>query len=409
MAAASAANPGTEQAIVRVAMVGTRGVPARYGGFETAVEEIGRRLVERGHQVTVYCRPDDPSDAGEAIQCHGIERLELPALRRRSLETLSHTLLSSVDAWWKREFDVVFLFNAANAPFIPLLRRRSTPVAVHVDGLESRRAKWGGAGRRYYRITEGVAVRWADALIADAEAIARYYADEFSATTEQISYGAPLLDHPGEDGLGQLGLESGRYHLVVARFEPENHVDLIVRGYRRSDAAWPLVVVGSAPYAHEYSSAVRAAAGDDQRIHLLGPVWDQELLDRLYHHAVTYVHGHSVGGTNPSLLRAMGATTAVIAYDVVFAREVLGEAGVYFGDEAALACAIETAETDPDSVRRRAIAGRARAERSYRWDDVASAYEALGERLTVGWSRRGEVSGRRRRSSPWSDGSTPST
>jgi glycosyltransferase involved in cell wall biosynthesis len=386
---------------VRIALVGTRGVPARYGGFETAVEEIGRRLAEGGHDVTVYCR----SSADQPVPKRYLEMscVSLPALRHKALETLSHTFLSALDVLRRPRFDVVFLFNAANVPFVPLLRRRHTPVAIHVDGLELRRSKWGRVGRRYYRVAEAIAARWADALIADAAAIGDYYRAEFGAATEVIAYGAPLLHDLDASGLADLGLEPGRYHLVVARFEPENHVDLIVRGYRASAARWPLVVVGGAPYAHGYVAAVHAHAEGDDRIRLIGPVWDQALLDRLYHHAGSYLHGHSVGGTNPSLLRAMGAGAPVVAFDVVFAREVLDDAGRYFADETSLARLVDEVESDPPAAVARGERGRQRAASEYRWDDVATAYERLAERLRTGASTRRQVSGRRDPSSVWND------
>ena len=173
---------------LRFAMVGTRGVPAQYGGFETAVEEVGARLVERGHRVDVYCR-----NPGQSLTEHrGMRLVNLPAVRRRSLETLSHSGLSIAHAAWHRP-DAMVVFNAANAPFLPLLRARGVPVATHVDGLEWQRSKWGGAGRRYYRLAESLAVRWSDALIADSLGIQDYYRDEFGARTELISYGAPEL------------------------------------------------------------------------------------------------------------------------------------------------------------------------------------------------------------------------
>jgi glycosyltransferase involved in cell wall biosynthesis len=385
-------------------MVGTRGVPAQYGGFETAVEEIGKRLADAGHDVTVYCR----STEGTAPAAYlGMRRIVLPALHRKSLETLSHTFLSACDAFRRPRFDAVFLFNAANAPFLPIVRRRRTRVAVHLDGLESRRGKWGKVGRKYYRACEALSVRWGDALIADAEAIAQYYVEEFGATTEVIAYGAPAIDDLGTEGLDEFGVEPGKYHLVVARFEPENHVDIIVRGFRHSQASWPLLVVGGAPYAHGYIADVHDAADGDERIRFLGPVWDQALLDRLYHHAGTYIHGHSVGGTNPSLLRAMGAGTAVLAYDVVFAREVLGDTGQFFRDEGSLAELVETVEADASALDGRGAAARRRVMDRYRWDDVAREYERLAERLAAGFSRRREVSGRRRARSLWRGGRLP--
>ena len=385
---------GNQRPSLRIALLGTRGVPAHYGGFETAVEEIGRRLVDRGHDVTVYCRAGNAAE--EDLREHlGMRLVTRPALRVRALETLSHTALAVVHAMRRDRHDAVFLFNAANAVFLPALRARRVPVAVHVDGLEWQRAKWSGAGRRYYRRAEALAVRWADALIADAPGIAAYYADEFGATTELLTYGAPIVRDAPHDRLDEHGLQRGGYHLVVARFEPENHVELIVRGYRSSSARRPLVVVGGAPYSDDYTARVRAAAGDDPRIRLLGPVWDQAALDQLYAHALLYLHGHSVGGTNPSLLRAMGAGTAVGAYDVGFNRDVLGPGPARFDDAAGVAAAVERAEGDPARCAALGDELRARAEARFRWDDVAAGYEDLALRLAGGRSRRGEVDGRR--------------
>jgi glycosyltransferase involved in cell wall biosynthesis len=294
---------------------------------------------------------------------------------------------------------VAVLFNSANSPLLPALRARHIPVATHVDGLEWQRAKWSGVGRRYYRAAEALAVRWSDALIADAPGIQDYYRAEFDADSEYIAYGAPLLADPGADLLGPLDLAPGGFHLAVARFEPENHVEEIVRGYRASSAERPLVVVGSAPYSDDYTARVRAAAGDDPRIRLVGAVWDQRLLDQLYFGACTYLHGHSVGGTNPSLLRAMGAGTATIAYDVVFNHGVLGPSGRYFSDPASLAAALDRAEGAPEETAELARTARQQAER-FDWDDVAKRYEQLAERLASGWTAHGTASRRRRALGP---------
>ena len=365
---------------LRIALIGTRGIPAAYGGFETAVEEVGRRLVERGHRVLVYGR-----DAGTAGDVHlGMRRVTLPAVRQKALETLSHTALSTVHAVTKARPDAAFVFNAANSPFLPLLRARRIPVALHMDGLEWRRSKWGPRGKAYYRAAESFGVRQADAIIADAPGIADYYDHQFGVASELIRYGAPLLDDAPSDGIRELGLEPGGYHLVVARFEPENHVREIVEGYAMSQATKPLVVVGSAPYAAEYTAAIDRIAAADPRIRLLGAVYDQDLLDALYHHASTYLHGHSVGGTNPSLLRAMGAGTAVIAFDVVFNREVLDEQGWYFRTPADVAAAVDAAESDAGDVAAASAAVRRRAADAFSWDDVAATYEDLARRLAAG-------------------------
>ncbi len=376
---------------MRIALVGTRGVPAAYGGFETAVEEVGRRLVGRGHDVTVYCRGGDVTRQ----EFLGMHLVHLPAVQSRTLETLSHTAASVAHLFVHRRPDVAVVFNAANSPFLPVLKAKGIPVATHMDGLEWRRAKWGGTGRRYYRLAESLAVRWSDALIADARGIQDYYREEFGTDTTLITYGAPLLANPASHRLAELGLQPGRFHVLVARFEPENNVHLAVEGMLRSTAKHPLVVVGSAPYADQYTARIRALAGRDDRVRLAGSIYDQELLDQLYAHALTYVHGHSVGGTNPSLLRAMGARTAVLAFDVSFNREVLGADGRYFSVPQELAGLLAAAEAAPDDVLGRATRLRSRAATLYRWDDVAVKYEQLCARLVGADPVRQAASGRR--------------
>jgi glycosyltransferase involved in cell wall biosynthesis len=240
-------------------------------------------------------------------------------------------------------------------------------------------------------------VRWSDALIADAQGISDYYRTEFGAATDLISYGAPILTDVGADRLAELDLQPGGYHLVVARFEPENHVDVIVDGYVHSAATKPLVVVGSAPYADAYTARIHELA--DARTRLLGGVWDQVLLDQLYANAFTYLHGHSVGGTNPSLLRAIGAGAATTAFDIGFNREVLGEAGLYFRTPADVAACLEQTEAEPHTTGQRAELARARAA-AYDWDDVAGKYEQLCDELASGarrarLAREGRPSGRR--------------
>ena len=392
-----AAEPPNPVGALRLAMIGSRGVPAAYGGFETAVEEIGRRLVDRGHAVTVYCRTGSPG-AGPAPTEHlGMRLVHLPAIHLKAWETLSHTALSVAHVATHQRPDAAFVFNAANAPFVPLLRRRGIPTTVHVDGLEWKRDKWGGTARRYYRWAEERSVRFADALIADAQGIVDYYRDEFAIPAELISYGARLLNEPASDRLGELGLAPNGYHLVVARFEPENHVDVIIEGFLRSSSRLPLVVVGSAPYAGAHGRRIAALAADP-RVRMLGGLWDQEQLDQLYAHAVSYLHGHSVGGTNPSLLRAMGARTAAIAWDVIFNREVLGVYGAYFRDSATLASLIEDAEFNPHHTLEVAVALQRRAGVLYNWGHVTDGYEDLARRLVAGYSTQGLSDGRTGRS-----------
>jgi glycosyltransferase involved in cell wall biosynthesis len=360
----------------RIAMIGTRGVPPKYGGFETAVDEVGRRLAARGYEVVVYCRNDD------SLLSHydGMRRVSLPALRVKQAETLSHSALSIVHAVI-HGCDAAIVFNAANAPLIPLLRLRRIPVAVHLDGLEWNRSKWKGAGSHYYRWAARVAVRCADRLIADARAIQDVYRNAYDVATTFIPYGAEIPVTRTHDRLGDVGLEPNGYHLIVARMEPENNLLLSVDAYVRSRARLPLVIVGSAPYSERYSALVRESAKGATDVRFLGSVWDQELLNQLYGNTRLYIHGHSVGGTNPSLLRAMGAGAPIAALDVVFNREVLSATGMFFADVDELISIIREAERNPADAAALGQAAQRRVAAEYDWDVVADQYEQLCREL----------------------------
>lgn len=372
-----------EGRLLRIALIGTRGVPARYGGFETAVEEVGTRLAGRGHHVTVFCR--GALDTGQP-SFRGMHLVHLPALRHKVAETLSHTALSVLHER-ARSAQVAIVFNAANAAFVPLLRRAGVPTAVHVDGLEWQRSKWGRVGRRFYLINERLAVRWADALIADAVGIQAYYRGAYGAESTFIPYGAPILSSPRLDLLTQHDVEPFEYHLVVARLEPENHVRLAIQGYLQSHASLPLLVVGDAPYSRDYVGQIRALAAESKSVRLLGSVWDQNELDALYAGAATYIHGHSVGGTNPSLLRAMGAAAPVLAWNVNFNSEVLANHGRFWHDAMSLSRLIQDQEKNPAAARAMGAAGQRRAQLAYTWDGVADQYEQLCMRLLGSHSR----------------------
>jgi len=361
---------------MRIILLGTRGVPAQYGGFETAVEEIGSRLACRHHDVTVYCR-----NRGQAIKRYkGMRLVNLPALRRRSLETLSHTLLSSVHAIATQgKPDVILLFNSANIVAMPLLRLCRAPIIVHLDGLESRRDKWGRLGKRYYAWSERTAARCANAVIADSQALAQIYRSTYGIEPAFIAYGAPVRERGYmSERLTELGLGAGNFHLIVARFEPENRVREAVSAYVAADATMPLVVVGGAPYADAYVASIKEVAAG-ANVHMLGPVYDQELLDALYANCSSYVHGHTVGGTNPSLLRAMGAGAVCLASSVVFNREVLNGGGMYWRDAEELAGHYEWVERHPEAWSVFQQQNQTRVASTYSWDSMTDQVEDLFE------------------------------
>jgi glycosyltransferase involved in cell wall biosynthesis len=356
-------------------MIGTRGVPARYGGFETAVEEIGAGLAELGHDVTIYCRFD--GDAGECYR--GMRRVVLPSIHRKALETLSHGGVSALHAMTRERPDVAIVFNAANAPWVAMLRAARISTALHIDGHDAKRAKWRGLGALYYRWAYRFGIRVANKVIVDSRAIRRDLGMDDDPKAVYIAYGARRTTDTDETIaklLRGVGLEPDGYHLVVARFEPENHVLEIVQGYSASSAEHPLVLVGFEGYPGEYTRQIVTAAAKDRRIRMSGPIWDQRLLDAMYAGAASYVHGHSVGGTNPSLLRAMAQRTPVIAYDCAYNRETTGGAAHWFRTIGDLSRLLSDASLLRSSAGR-SLASDEPDRQDHTWAAVNAAYETL--------------------------------
>jgi glycosyltransferase involved in cell wall biosynthesis len=358
---------------VKLAILGTRGVPACYGGFETLAEELGRRLAERGHDITVYGRTGFVD--GAIRRWRGMRLVVLPAIRSKHLETLSHTLLSAFHASWQG-FDAVLVCNAANAPFIRILQIVGVPVALNVDGLERKRRKWGAAGRSYYRLCERLAALMPNALVTDAEVIHRYYRRCYRAPSTMIAYGGDLEPPATTRQLEELGLDPDGYVLYVSRFEPENNPDRVLEAWRRVSGKRKLVMVGGAPYALELAQRIRDLA--DDRVVLPGPIYGEGYRELLFHCRV-YIHATEVGGTHPALVEAMGAGRPVVYYDTPENREVVGDAGLSFRFDGpcALERRLEAILEEDGELAALANASRQRVADCFRWADVADAYEGL--------------------------------
>lgn len=361
---------------MRIAILGTRGVPAAYGGFETLAEELGRRLAEGGHDVTVYGRTGfvDPA----LRRYRGMRLVVLPAIRRKHLETVSHTFLSAIHAVLAG-YDAALVCNAANTPFVRILQLGGIPVALNVDGLERKRRKWGLAGRAYYRLCERLAALVPDRLVTDAEVIRRYYRRSYRAPSEMIAYGGDLEPPLGRDVLQRLNLTPGGFLLYVSRFEPENNPDRVAAAYHEVDGELPLVMVGGAPYAPGLARRVRELA--DERVLLPGPIYGDGYRQLLFA-CRAYIHATEVGGTHPALVEAMGAARPVLYYDTPENREVVGDAGIAFRFEGARALAPTLGDVLVDDARleRLGALAAARVAARFCWQDVAAAYERiLGE------------------------------
>ncbi len=367
-----------------IALIGTRGVPAQYGGFETCVEEVGRRLASRGHEVTVYCRSSYYHANERLNSFEGMRLIYLPSLKKKSLDTFSHTFLSVLDSL-KRSFDVHMVFNAANSPFILPLRLAGKTVALNTDGLEWKRSKWGFAGRNYYKLSERIACIVVNRLVSDSAGIQEYYRSVYGVDSSEIAYGAPVQTCDQYTRLAEMGLKKGGYFLQITRFEPENHPLLTLEAFKTLKTNKKLVLVGGSPYPTEYARAIEAEAGARENIILPGFIYEKELLRELWCSCHAYVHGNSVGGTNPALLQTMGSGCFTIAADVPFNHDVLKDGGIYFkGTINSLASAMQWAldnEHKLEDYRQRAVE---RISLHYNWDVIADQYEQLFLELAEG-------------------------
>jgi glycosyltransferase involved in cell wall biosynthesis len=357
--------------------MGSRGIPARYGGYETLIEELGRRLVRAGLRVTVYCRSHYTPRV--LRRQAGADLVVLPSVRAKYLDTPVHTLLSCLHAR-DRPYDAALLVNSANALFTPLLRLAGIPVALHVDGIERRRAKWGPAGRGVYSLSERLASALPDALVTDAEVIRRHYLERYRADSTVIAYGVEPRPAPPGEVMRRLGLESRRYFLYVSRFEPENNPHRVAAAFRRVHGDLPLVMVGGAPYAGRFIASF--TAGADPRILFPGAIYGagyRELLS----HALAYVHATEVGGTHPALVEAMGYGNCVVVNDTPENREVAGPVGRYFraARPATLARILDEVQARPEEARAAGAAAAARAAALYSWDSVVDGYLRLFRQL----------------------------
>ncbi|MEW6694973.1 MAG: DUF1972 domain-containing protein [Pseudomonadota bacterium] len=361
---------------LRVAILGTRGIPARYGGFETFAEQLSVRLVTRGFDVTVYAEADGIPPPDQTYRGVRVRYRRRP--RWGPASVIAYDCACLWDA--RRGYDLVYMlgYGAAWACWWP--RVWGTPVWINVDGLEWARSKWSAPARWYLRLMEWVATRTATRLIADAEAIAQRFRQRYphGAPCTTIAYGAHLVEptQVSPAPLAAWGLMPGQYALVVARPEPENHVLEIVQGYLQHPGDWPLIVVGDVSGETPYQR--RLLALQSERIRFIGAVYDPVQLTALRAHAAVYLHGHSVGGTNPSLLESMACGSLIIAHDNPFNREVAGAGAEYFDGPAALARALLALRHLAPALsqrRRRWVQGVVR--RRYDWDRVSDAYVHL--------------------------------
>ena len=359
---------------MRIAIVGTRGIPARYGGFETFAEELSTRLAARGHQVSVYCR-----ERPAALTYRGVALRYLPSIRHKYFDTLAHTFLSTLHLLGRR-VDVALYCNSANAVFTPLPRLFGMPVALNVDGLERNRKKWNRLAKAWYQISERLATFCPTTVVTDARSIQEYYLERYGKPTVFIPYGAEVGKVAGHGALDRLGLEPARYFLYVSRLEPENNPLMVRRCFEQVSTDFRLALIGDAPYAADYIREVRDSS--DPRVVMPGAIYG-EGYHELGSHCFAYIHATEVGGTHPALIEAMGRGALVLYLNTKENAEVAAGAGIPFEDDltAKLEMVLKMSESEREEYRSKAVE---RVRERYSWEAVTDAYESLLEKLATG-------------------------
>lgn len=361
---------------MKIALLGTRGIPASYSGFETCVEQLGQRLVERGHEVTVYCRSHHITYPDSVYK--GMRLVKLPTIPNKYLDTLVHSFISSLHAL-PRRYDVALYFIAGNSPVTWIPRLVGTKTVLNVDGLDWKREKWPTFAKKYIQFAERLATFLPNAYLTDSHVVQAYYRDRFGSEPPYIPYGSDVEIVPPGETLARFGLEPRNYILFVGRLVPENCAHHLVAAFRELKTKMKCVIVGDAPYAEEYKAQLRALAGDDPRIIFTGYVFGQGYHE-LGSHAYVFTGTSGVGGTHPAFVEAMAFGNCVVVHNTPENLETIGDAGIAYDGRvgaASLRAVLERLLNDPELVEEYRQRARQRAETTYSWERVTDAYERL--------------------------------
>lgn len=362
---------------MRIAICGTRAIPARHGGFETCVQETATRLAARGHSVTLFAGADK-GERGRAV-FEGVEVLYTPGLPTKHLFTLSQTGLSAIRACTKR-FDVAHVYNLGNAVWLPMFRAASIPAVISVDGLDWRRERWGRFTRRYIEWCARAAVRLAHDLVMDSRVVSDYYSARFGRPGTYVPYGAYTAAPNRNDALSRFGLRARGYVIFVGRLTPEKNVHGLIAAFEQVRTDLSLAIMGDDPFARDYVARLKRTP--DTRVRFLGYVYGEDR-DQLLANAYMYVTASGVEGTSPALLAAMGCGCCPLVNGIPENRETIGDAGVAYAqnDTEALRRELQRLTDDPQQVMRLGKAARERVREVYNWDRVTDALEAVYRRV----------------------------
>ena len=362
--------------MLRIALLGTRGVPASYSGFETCVEQLGKRLAQRGHEVTVYCRSHHIDYDGDVYE--GMHLVKLPTVANKYSDTIVHSFLSSVHAL-KQRYDIALYFIAGNSPVSWIPRLVGTKTLINVDGLDWKREKWPAFAKKYLQFAEYLSTKLPNVHLTDSRVVQGYYQDRFGTVPPYIPYGSEVERLPPGETLAEFGLERGKYVLFVGRLVPENCAHHLVEAFRGLDTDMKCVIVGDAAYAEAYKAELHALAGDDPRMVFTGYVFGKGYLE-LGSNAHIFVETSKASGTHPALVEGMAFGNCVISYNTAENLETMGDAGLAYDGEIgadSLRAVLQQLLNDPDLLAAYREKAQERARVEYSWKAVTDAYEAL--------------------------------
>lgn len=362
----------------RIAILGTRGYPVVYSGYETWVREMCAFLNDK-YEIHVYCHRGLFKQRPKIL--NNVHLHYLPTIESKFLSQIIFSSLSTLHALFMR-YDIYLFVNAANGPFGWVLKFFGKRSAINTDGIEWERPKWKGLGAKYFKWGAKISTRNFDVIISDADGIRSYYLDKFKTDSVVIAYGAYLQQSEGTQAIEKLGLKRNDYYLIVGRLIPDNHVEEIILGFKKSNTQKKLVVVGDVTYKDAFAQRMKTMASDN--IIFTGYITDQVLLKELFANSYCYLHGHAYGGTNPSLLKALAYGCCILAHDNIFTREVLDndKYGFYFKNAPDdIAETINRIDHSPAEVEQKKSISRNRITEKYTWDKICNQYDELFQKM----------------------------
>jgi glycosyltransferase involved in cell wall biosynthesis len=361
-------------------ILGIRGVPAAHGGFETFAEHLALYLVERGWRVVVYCQEERRGEIEHDVW-KGVERVRVPVPMDGAKATIVFDWICTRDA--ARHDDLCLTLGYNTAVFCSMLRLRGIRNVINMDGIEWRRAKWNLAAKTWFWLNDWAGCWLGNHLVADHPEIHAHLATRTrGAKITTIPYGATPVDAAPLAPLERYGLRSQRYLTLIARPEPENSILEAVRGFSARPRGLQLVVLGNYSDDYRYHRAIQDLASEE--VLFLGAIYEQPVVQALRFHSLAYVHGHQVGGTNPSLVEALAAGNAVIAHDNRFNRWVAEGGAQYFTDGISFDRMLNRVLGDESMLSDMRRASRARFAQAFSWGSVLGAYESLLLRVLRG-------------------------